>query len=112
MRPKVSVIIAIYGAERYIERCAVSLFEQSLEDIEYIFINDCTQDRSIEVLESVIERYSHRKDQIKVVNMPINSGQAAVRRRGIELATGQFIIHCDSDDWVDSSMYSDSQRVL
>lgn len=107
MRPKVSVIIAVYGAERYIERCAVSLFEQSLEDIEYIFINDCTQDRSIEVLESVIERYSHRKDQIKVVNMPVNSGQAAVRRRGIELATGQFIIHCDSDDWVDSSMYSD-----
>lgn len=107
MRPKVSVIIAVYGAERYIERCAVSLFEQSLDDIEYIFINDCTKDRSIEVLESVVERYPHRREQIRIENMPVNSGQAAVRRRGIELAKGEYIIHCDSDDWVDRSMYSD-----
>ncbi|MDY5260246.1 MAG: glycosyltransferase, partial [Sodaliphilus sp.] len=47
---KVSILVPVYGVEKYIEKCAVSLFEQSYEDIEYIFVNDCTPDRSIEVL--------------------------------------------------------------
>ncbi|MBD5297021.1 MAG: glycosyltransferase family 2 protein, partial [Bacteroides sp.] len=50
---KVSVIIPIYGQEKYIERCARSLFEQSLKSIEYIFVDDCTPDNSIDILEKV-----------------------------------------------------------
>ena len=46
--PKVSVIIPVYGVEKYIEQCVRSLFAQTLDDVEYIFINDCTPDRSIE----------------------------------------------------------------
>ena len=53
--PKVSVIIPIYGVEKYIERCARSLLEQTLDDIEYIFIDDCTPDNSMIVLQSIIE---------------------------------------------------------
>ena len=102
--PKVSVIVPIYGVEKYIERCARSLFEQTLDDIEYIFINDCTKDRSIEVLEQTIEEYPQRKEQIRIENMPTNSGQAAVRRHGIQLATSDYIIHCDSDDYMDLDM--------
>ena len=49
--PAVSVIIPVYKVERYIERCARSLFSQTLEDIEYIFVNDCSPDRSVEILE-------------------------------------------------------------
>lgn len=105
--PKVSVIIPIYGVEQYIERCAVSLLEQTLDDIEYLFINDCTNDNSIEILKQVISRYPLRLSQIRIVDMPKNSGQAAVRKYGIELATGDFIIHCDSDDWIDVNMYKD-----
>ena len=104
-RAKVSVIIPVYGVEQYIERCAISLFEQTLDDIEYIFVNDCTRDRSIEVLTSVIERYPNRKSQVKIIEMPQNSGQAAVRKRGLEIASGEYIIHCDSDDWIDLTMY-------
>lgn len=48
--PKVSVIIPVYGVEKYIERCARSLFEQTLDDIEYLFIDDCTPDKSVETL--------------------------------------------------------------
>lgn len=103
--PKVSVIIPIYGVEKYIERCARSLLEQTLDDIEYIFINDCTRDSSIEILQNVIQEYPHRKKQIKIENMLTNSGQAAVRKHGIHLATGDYIIQCDSDDWVNPMMY-------
>ena len=102
---KVSVIIPVYGVEKYIERCAITLFEQTLQEIEYIFVNDCTKDRSIEVLESVLERYPDRKRNVKIVTMPQNSGQAAVREYGMKLATGEYIIHCDSDDWIDVTAY-------
>ena len=47
--PKVSVIIPVYGVEKYIERCTVSLFEQTLDDMEFIFVDDCTPDRSLEI---------------------------------------------------------------
>ena len=103
--PKVSVIVPVYGVEEYIERCARSLFEQTLDDIEYLFIDDCTPDRSIEILNQVLEEYPHRKSQVVLHRMEQNSGQAVVRKWGMQNATGEYIIHCDSDDWVDRDMY-------
>ena len=61
---KVSVLVPVYGVEKYIERCAVSLFEQTYENLEYIFVDDCSPDNSIEILENVLERYPHRKEQV------------------------------------------------
>ena len=63
--PKVSVIVPVFGVEKYIERCARSLFEQTLDDIEYLFIDDCSLDRSIEILQQVLEEYPQRKLQVK-----------------------------------------------
>lgn len=103
--PKVSVIVPIYGVEKYIERCARSLFEQTLDDIEYLFIDDRTPDRSIEILQQVLEEYPQRKPQVVIHRMEKNSGQAAVRKWGMQNATGEYVIHCDSDDWVDTDMY-------
>ena len=108
--PKVSVIIPVYNVEQYIERCARSLFEQTLDDIEYIFVNDCTPDKSMEVLARVLDDYPTRKDQVRIIDMPVNSGQAKVRKVGIEAATGDYIIHCDSDDWVDVTIYEKMWR--
>ncbi len=105
--PKVSIIIPIYGVEKYIERCAHSLFEQTLDDIEYLFIDDCTPDNSINLLMQVLEEYPNRKSQVIIHKMDRNSGQAVVRKWGIMNATGEYIIHCDSDDWVDTNMYRD-----
>lgn len=102
---KVSVIIAVYGVERFIERCARSLFEQTLDDMEFLFIDDCTPDRSIEILKQVMEDYSSRKSQVVIHKMERNSGQAVVRQWGMQNAKGEYVIHCDSDDWVSPCIY-------
>ena len=103
--PKVSVIVPIYNVEKYIEKCATSLFEQTLEEIEYIFVNDCTPDNSIRVLENVIERYPSRKDNVCIVHHNVNKGLTSARNSGLEIAKGEYIAHCDSDDWLDKDAY-------
>lgn len=103
--PKVSVIVPVYGVEKYIERCARSLFEQTLDDMEFIFVDDCTPDRSIEVLKNVIEDFPSRRNQVHIIKMPQNSGLHKVRKEGLKNATGDYIAHCDSDDWVELDMY-------
>ena len=104
-RYKVSVIIPIYGVEKYIKRCAHSLFKQTLEDIEYIFVNDCTKDNSIKLLQEVINNYPQRKNNIKLIKTPRNNGLPQARKFGLSYATGDYIIHCDSDDWIEFDMY-------
>lgn len=107
--PKVSVIVPIYGVEKYIRRCAESLFSQTLDDIEFIFIDDCSPDKSMEILYSVIDAFRSTIEEkhwsIRIERMPHNSGQAYVRRYGMSLCSGDFVIHCDSDDWVDINIY-------
>lgn len=103
--PKVSVIIPVYRTEKYIERCVRSLFNQTLDEIEYLFIDDCSPDNSIKILNNVLEDYPHRKEQVIIHRMSRNSGQAIVRNWGMQNATGEYVIHCDSDDWVDADMY-------
>lgn len=99
----VSIIVPVYNVEKYIERCAESLFAQSMDNLEYIFIDDCSPDNSIEIVKHVLERYPNRKSQVKIYRMPKNSGLPIVRRYGIENANGEYIMHCDSDDWLDLS---------
>ncbi len=103
--PKVSVIIPVWNSENYIERCSRSLFEQTLDDIEFIFINDHTQDSSIDKLLDVINEYPQRKEQVQILHLPSNMGQARVRKLGILNASGDYVINCDSDDWVDLNTY-------
>ena len=104
-KPQISIIITVYNCENYIEKCARSLFEQTLENIEFIFVNDATPDNTIEVLEATIEDYPTRKPHIKIINLEKNRGVSNARRVGIENSIGEYVIHCDSDDWVDSDMY-------
>ena len=78
---------------------------QSLDDLEYIFVNDCTPDNSMEVLDRIIAQYPDRQQQIRIINLPENKGAAYAREVGIKAATGEYVIHCDSDDWIDTDMY-------
>lgn len=108
--PAVSVIIPVYNVEPYIARCARSLFSQTLEDLEFIFIDDCTPDKSMEVVREVLEReFPARESQVRFFRMPENGGLAKARRQGNALATGEYVIQCDSDDELVSP---DAYRIL
>lgn len=96
----VSVLVPVYGVEKYIERCAVSLFEQTYPDIEYIFVNDCTPDRSIDILRSVAARYPDRHARMRIIDNAVNRGVGATRAVAIAAATGDCLMHVDSDDYV------------
>lgn len=101
MNPKVSILVPIYNVAPFIERCAESLLGQTLQDIEYIFVNDCTPDNSMDILERVIARYPDRIPQIKVHHHASNQGIAATRNTLISLASGDFTLFVDSDDYIE-----------
>ena len=95
---KVSILVPVYGVEQFMEACAVSLFEQTYDDLEYIFVDDCTPDHSIEVLRSVMERYPKRQQQVQIIRHDRNRGLGAARATLLHAAQSDFIIYADSDD--------------
>ena len=97
----------MFKVEQYIKRCICSIFAQESADfdIECVVVNDCTPDNSMKVLANTIADYPQRTNQIKIINMPTNSGQGMVRKIGMKEAQGEYIIHCDSDDWIEPNMY-------
>lgn len=103
--PKVSVVVPVYGVEKYIKRCVCSLMRQTLKDMQFIFVNDCTPDNSINVLKEVIKDFPNRENQIVILHHDKNKGLPYARKTGIKAATGEYIAHCDSDDWVDEDLY-------
>ena len=98
---KVSVIIPFYKVAGFIESCAVSLMEQTYENIEFIFVDDCSPDDSMEILQKVLDQYPDRT--VSVVRHEVNKGLPAARNTGMKCATGDFIYHCDSDDWLETN---------
>ena len=97
----VSVILPIYKVEPFIERCVRSLMEQTLNDIEFVFVNDCSPDRSMDIVYSVVAQYDRN---VKFAEHENNKGLPAARNTGLALATGEYIYHCDSDDWLETDM--------
>ena len=104
MAAKVSVIVPIYKVERFIDKCASSLFEQTLDEVEFIFVDDASPDGSMDLLSKCIDRYPARKNQIKIVCHAENKGLPAARNTGFAEATGEYVFHCDSDDFVEPDM--------
>lgn len=102
--PLVTICIPVYGVEMHIEKCATSLFGQSYNNIEYVIVDDCSPDRSIELLKSLSLRYPNLKERIRIVRHDVNRGLAAARNTAVKYANGDFILHVDSDDWVDNTI--------
>lgn len=102
MNPLVSIIVPIYNVSRFIKKCAESLLSQSYDNIEYIFIDDSSPDDSIKILKQVSSKYPERT--IKIFQHETNLGLPSARNTGLNNATGDFILHCDGDDWLESDM--------
>lgn len=101
---KVSVVIPVFMVEHFIERCAISLFEQTLQEVEFIFVDDASEDQSIERLKYCISQYPNRKDHIRILRHESNMGLPTARNYGLSVASGQYVFHCDSDDFVEPEM--------
>ena len=101
---KVSIIIPVYGVEKYIEKCARSLFEQTYSNIEYIFVNDKSKDDSIDILKKILTAYPDRKAQVRIVEHEKNKGLSQARETGIGYASGMYLMHVDSDDYIEPNM--------
>lgn len=80
--PKVSIIVPIYRVEEYIERCAESLFAQTFDDIEYIFVDDCSPDKSVEILQRTLEKYPHRKRLTRIERLSSTAACPLVDDKG------------------------------
>ena len=99
-RHTLSLVTCVYGVEQYIEQYAHSIFSQTCTDIEYVFVNDGTKDRSMQILERVIEEcYGHLRKNIVIINQ-VNQGLPMARKTGIGVATGEYILFADPDDWL------------
>ena len=103
--PKVSVIIPVYNASAWIERCLESLFTQTLHDIEILLVDDHGTDDSMLVARRYVE--CHRgMCNVHYLQTPHNSGPATARNIGLQHATGEYVAFVDADDWVESDMYA------
>jgi glycosyltransferase involved in cell wall biosynthesis len=95
--PQITIIITNYNYEKYLQRCIRSCINQINVDHEVILVDDCSTDRSLEMITPFSE-------QVRVFKTPENSGVAAASNLGIKNARGQFIIRVDADDYVSSEM--------
>ena len=101
---KVSVVIPVYGVEQFVGRCVRSLMEQTLDSVEFIFVDDATLDGSMGEIEKAIAHYPSRASQVRILHHEHNLGLPAARNTGLHEATGEYIFHCDSDDYVEPDM--------
>lgn len=100
----VSLIITIYKVEKFIERCLNSAFQQNFSSLEYILINDCTTDCSMEIAKDVISKFSDKSINVRIINHIKNQGSAVARNSGLKAASGDFIIFLDGDDYIETDM--------
>lgn len=102
----VSVLIPVYNVEKYVEKCILSVLNQTMQDkVEVIIVNDCTPDKSMDKIRELIQTHVNgRKIKIVIVNHDKNRGSAAARNTGLSHAKGDYIIHVDSDDYIEPDM--------
>ncbi|MDO4334291.1 MAG: glycosyltransferase family 2 protein [Bacteroidales bacterium] len=98
----VSILVPIYNVAPFIERCSRSLFEQSYHDIEYIFVDDDSPDNSVDILRNTLKDYPDRMNAVKIISHPSNKGLAGARNTAVDNATGDYVLHVDSDDWLET----------
>ena len=102
MTPKVSVIIPVYNAEKYLNECIDSVLLQDIEELEVICVNDCSTDSSL----SILEEYKKKDNRIHIITNQTNLKAGVCRNIGLEHAAGEYIHFLDADDFLVPNVYS------
>ncbi|WP_458449492.1 glycosyltransferase family 2 protein [Fibrobacter sp.] len=97
--PQISVIVAVYAAEKYMRRCLDSLLCQTFRNFEVILVDDGSKDQS----GKICDEYAKKDSRVRVIHKE-NGGVASARQCGLDNATGDYVIHVDPDDWVEPTM--------
>ena len=105
---KVSIVVAVYNAEKTLKKCVESLLNQTYNNIEIILVNDCSKDNSLDIC----TEYSKTNENVKVISNEKNSGVSATRNNGINNSTGEYICFVDSDDYVEPDYLEELYETL
>ncbi len=106
---KISIIVPVYNVEDYIEKCLMSVINQTFKDFELIIVNDQTNDNSINIAIEVLEKC--KKINYRIINRERNGGLSAARNSGLYVAQGQYVCFLDSDDWWNSKMLEELYHI-
>ncbi len=101
MQPTVSVILPVYNVEKYIGKCIVSLLNQTLNNIQIIVVDDSSPDNSIKIINDIICKTQRADIEVKIIKHTTNKGLPAARNTGLKSVKGEYIYHCDSDDFLE-----------
>lgn len=104
----ISIVVPIYGTEEYLPQCLQSILEQDYEQIEVLCVDDCTPDRSAEV----VREFAARDTRVKLLQHEVNQGLGPARNTGISAASGDLIGFIDSDDWIEPQMFRVLHEVM
>ena len=101
-----SIIVPIYNTEKYLDKCIQSVLSQTLSDYELLLVDDCSTDSSLTIA------YRYQSDCVKILKNSSNSGLSKTRNKGMEYASGDYIVFLDSDDYIDKNALSDLNKLI
>jgi len=107
MDKKVSIVVPIYKVEKYLDRCVESLVNQTYKNLEIVLVDDGSPDNC----PAMCDEYAKADSRIKVVHKP-NGGLPDARNAGMDVATGDYLLFVDSDDWIEPQTVSELTQII
>lgn len=99
---RVTYVVPVYNTEAFISRCVISLMEQTYYNIDFVFVDNASTDKSLDVLRQVITEYPSRRSDVRIITNRENKGSATARNQGLDAAVGDYVMFADSDDYVEA----------
>lgn len=107
---KVTIGVRCYNAEKYIERCAKSLFEQTYYNCDFLFVDDCSKDKTIEKIKEIVSGYPERESQVRIIKREENGNRASCLNTVLDNIDGDFFTLVDSDDYLELNAIEEFYR--
>ena len=106
--PFFSVLMPVYNSEKYLSRAIDSVLKQTFTDIELVIVDDCSTDRSSEIL----AKYQKKDSRVIVIRTKNNEGVANARNEGIKIVKGHYLTFVDSDDYIELNLFEKVKNII